>query len=129
MVLCSHEDLSLHEHFQLFCLASSFKVKRQIACAIERCSGSHSTIDVNEVAKQHAAVITNLLGAHALSGCDTISSFAGIYTSKRRAALSLPTGDLSALLDEVHRLMSQICSHTIMARNKGHHQTECVQCL
>ena len=39
------------------------------------CSGTHAITDVNEIAQQHSTVIPNLLGAHALSGCDdTVSS-------------------------------------------------------
>ena len=48
----------------------------RIQVAMERCSGSHAIIDVI-VAEQHHAVIPNLLGAHTLSVCDTVSSFAG----------------------------------------------------
>ena len=45
---------------------------------MEGCSRSHAIIDVSEVAQQHDAVIPNLFGTHALSGCDTVSPFAGI---------------------------------------------------
>ena len=69
-------------------------------------SRSHAIIDVNEVAQQHDAVIPNLLGAHALSGCDTVSSFAGIGTAmvlKRLMTFTdnLCLGDPSTSLDEV----------------------------
>jgi len=45
---------------------------------IERCSRSHTIVYINKVVQQHDAVIPNLLGAHVLSGCDTVSSLAGI---------------------------------------------------
>ena len=45
---------------------------------MEKCSGIHAIIDVNEVVKQHAAVIPNLLGAHYVSEYNTVSSFAGV---------------------------------------------------
>jgi len=37
-----------------------------------------SMIDVNEVVQLHSTVILNLLGAHTLSGCNTVSLLAGI---------------------------------------------------
>jgi len=36
------------------------------------CSRSHAIVDVNKVVQQHDVVIANLLGAHGLSGCDTL---------------------------------------------------------
>ena len=73
---------------------------------MEECSGSHAIIDVNEVVKHHAAVIPNLLGAHALSGCDIVSSFVGIGKAIVLKKLltftdSLSLGDPSASLDKV----------------------------
>jgi len=48
-------------------------------------------------------VIPNLLGAHALNGCYTVSSLAGIgkATVFKKLTDSLPLGDPSASLDEV----------------------------
>jgi len=73
---------------------------------MEECSRSHAIIDINMVVQQHDVVIPNLLGAHALSGCDTISSLAGIgkATVFKKLTMftdSFPLGDLSASLDEV----------------------------
>ena len=59
-------------------LAHVNSLPNSIQVTMEGCSRSHTIIDVNEIAQQHDAVIPNLLGAHALSGCDTVSSFAGI---------------------------------------------------
>jgi len=48
------------------------------------------------VLQQHDAAIPKLLGAHALSACDTVSSLvAGVFTNAH------PLGDLSASLNEV----------------------------
>jgi len=45
---------------------------------MEECSGNHAIISVSNVIKQHRSVISNILGAHAQTGCDTVSSFSGI---------------------------------------------------
>ena len=50
---------------------------------MEGCSRSHAIIDVNKVVQQHDAIIPNLLGEHALSGCDSVSSMAGITVFKK----------------------------------------------
>lgn len=73
---------------------------------MEGCSGSHAIIDVSEVAQQHAAVVPNLLGAYALSGCDTVSSLVDIGKTTALKKLmtftdSLRLSEISALLDEV----------------------------
>ena len=77
-----------------------------IQVTMEECSESHAIIDVNEVVKHPAAVIPNILGAHALSGCDTVSSFVGIGKATVLKKLmtftdSLSLGDPSASLDKV----------------------------
>ena len=35
-------------------------------------------LSVYDIIKKHAAIMPNLLAAHVLTGCDTVSSFAGI---------------------------------------------------
>ena len=74
-----------------------------VQVTMEGCSGSHAIIDVNGVAQQHAAVIPNLLGAHALSGSDTVSSFVGIgkATVWKRLMTFTDSLCLGDLLDEV----------------------------
>ena len=79
---------------------------QSIQVMMEGCSRSHAIIDVNKVVQQHDAIIPILLGAHALSGCDTVSSLAGIGKATVFKKLTtftdtLPLGDLSASLDEV----------------------------
>ena len=64
---------SHHQHIHI--LINCHTVQETMA---EECSGCHAIIDVNGVVKQHTAVIPKLLGTHALSGCDTVSSFVGI---------------------------------------------------
>jgi len=65
---------------------------------MERCSRNHTIIDVNKVVQQHDAVISNLLGAHALSRCVPGTGKATVF-KKLTTFMSLE--DLSASLDEV----------------------------
>ena len=62
LILVDH----LHTHVYSF--------PHSIHVTVEGCSGSHTIIDINEVAQQHDALIPNFLGTHALSGCDIVSS-------------------------------------------------------
>ena len=109
--------LVLHLH------AHANNLPHSIEVTMEESSGNHTIINVNEVAQQHAAVIPNLLGAYAFSGCDTVSSFAGIGKETVLKKLmtftdSLCIGDLSATLDEV---TVRFVAIIIMAKNKEHH--------
>ena len=45
---------------------------------MESCSRNRAVIDVNEVVKKHHKLMPNILATHALTGCDTVSCFAGI---------------------------------------------------
>ena len=45
---------------------------------MENCSKTRTLIDVNEVILKNQPIVCNLLAAHSLTGCDKISSFAGI---------------------------------------------------
>ena len=76
------------------------------------------------VAQQHDAVIPNLLGPHALSGCDTIFSYIGIGKAtvlKRLMTFTdnLCLGDLSA--------STHVSDLYKLARNKGHYYTAYLQ--
>ena len=64
--------LTHHLHAHVNSLPHSIQV------TMAGCSGAHAIIDVNEIVQQHSTVIPNLLGAHALNGCDTVSLLAGI---------------------------------------------------
>ena len=60
-----------------------------VKVTIEACSGRHTVIDVNAIVQQHAAVISNILAAHARTECDKHSSMTTI--SKATVFKSLPT--------------------------------------
>ena len=46
--------------------------------SVETCCASQTVIKVNDVVKEHAANILNVLAARALTGCDSGSSIAAI---------------------------------------------------
>ena len=74
---------------------------------MESCSKFCTVIDVNEVIKEHHKVVPNLLAAHALTGCDTVSSFASVWKTtgpeKKLELLSgmFPLGDLTVSTDYI----------------------------
>jgi hypothetical protein len=73
---------------------------------MESCSRNRAVINVNEVVKKHHKVMPNLLGAHSLTGCDTVSCFTGIGKTTVLKKLetfteSLQLGDPSTSLDEI----------------------------
>ena len=75
---------------------------------MESTDSSASLINVKEVAKVHASIMPNLLAAHALTGCDTVSSFSGIgkmTVVKKLQGLKeqLNLGDISADFPDVLR--------------------------
>ena len=49
--------------------------------SMETVSGSRTVMNINDVVKKHSKIIPNILGAHSLSGCDTVSSFSSIGKS------------------------------------------------
>ncbi len=70
------------------------------------CSRSQTVIDVNEVEKVHAKIMPNLIEAHTLTGCDSVSRFASIGNATVLRKLETHTemmklGDASISLDRV----------------------------
>ena len=45
---------------------------------MESCTRDRTVININTVVEKHASILPNLLAAHALTGCDTVSSLSGI---------------------------------------------------
>ena len=73
---------------------------------MESCSGNHSVIDISKVMEKLTKVMPNILAAHALTGCDTVSSLAGIGKTAVLKKLEtfkeiLKLGEPSDSLDEV----------------------------
>ena len=86
---------------------------------------THEEADINEVVKHHAAVYPNLLGAHALSGCDSVSSFVGIgkvtvLKKLMRFTDSLSLSDPSASLDQVIDSSVKFVA-TLYGKEHGYH--------
>ena len=68
--------------------------------------GSRTIININDVVKKHSKIIPNILGAHALSGCNTVSYFFSIgkstvFTKIYSFAEKLSLGDLSTSVDDI----------------------------
>ena len=62
--------------------------------------------------KMHAAIVVNLLAAHALTGCDTVSSFAGLGKTTVMKKLqayfnNVDLGNPDSLLDDVVRSVAK----------------------
>ena len=55
-------------------------LSNHVSLFMESCSSGpgHNVISVNDVVSNHQKIMPNLLAAHALTGCDTVSSFSGI---------------------------------------------------
>ena len=73
---------------------------------MESCSRNRAVIDVNKVVGKHTKIMPNILAAHALTGCDTVSSLAGIGKPTVLKKLetfreTLKLGEPSDSLDEV----------------------------
>lgn len=86
-----------------------------ISLCMESCSESHSLININEVIRVHRDIMPNILAAHALTGCDTVSSFAGVGKAtafKRLKTFNglLKLGDLSATKEEITESCLQFTS-------------------
>ena len=79
-----------------------------VKLTMESCSGSRSVTDVNAVIRKHAAIVGNLLAAHALTGCDMVSSFVGFGKTTMMMKLQAycnnsDLGNSDSLLDDVVR--------------------------
>ena len=61
--------LSDHQHMRTNNISEDSQV------SMEAVSGSRAVININDVVEKHSEMIPNTLGAHALSRCDTVSSF------------------------------------------------------
>ena len=84
---------------------------------MESCSGNSSVIDVNKVVEKHSKVMPNILAAHALTGCDTVSSLAGIgkttvlkklETFKEILKLGEPSDSLDDVMDSCLKYVASL---------------------
>lgn len=87
-------------------------LSQDVTLTIESCASTYNVISVNDVIRQHAAIMPNLLVAHAMTGCDTVSSFAGIGKTtvlKKLKVFSgeIKLGQMSAPFQEI----SESCLH------------------
>jgi hypothetical protein len=73
---------------------------------MEGFSGRRAIISINDVVKKQGKILPKILGNHALSGCNTVFSFAGIgkatvFKKINSYAEELNFGDLSATQDDI----------------------------
>ena len=71
------------------------KLPKDTQISMEAVSSGRSVISINDVVKNHSEIIPNILGAHALTGCDTVSSFSGIGKVTVFKKINVYTGKLS----------------------------------
>ena len=108
--------LLLHHVHALNCnLPSTIEVRMQSL------SSGRSIIDVNKTIQQHAAIIPNLLAAHAITGCDTVSSISGIGKSTVLKKLKnfkeeLKLGDANSSFDAILKSTCKFVT-TLYGRN------------
>ncbi|KAL8571528.1 hypothetical protein ACOMHN_056823 [Nucella lapillus] len=81
-------------------------LSNHVALFMESCSSGHNVICVNDVISSHQNIMPNLLAAHALTGCDTVSSFSGIGKASVLKTLTkfsgqFKLGNLTASAEEV----------------------------
>ncbi|KAL8582263.1 hypothetical protein ACOMHN_037020 [Nucella lapillus] len=81
-------------------------LSNHVALFMESCSSGHNVICVNDVISSHQNIMPNLLAAHALTVCDTVSSFSGIGKASVLKTLTkfsgqFKFGNLTASAEEV----------------------------
>ena len=102
-------------------------LSQKVVLSIESCTSTHNVISVNGVISKHATIISNLLAAHALTGCDTVFSFAGIgkVTVLKKMEVfcqELKLGNMSASFEEIY----DSCLHLLQLKyfSSKHFQEE-----
>ena len=83
----------------IFVLLLHFYLQENLSCDFVMAStSSRRLIDVKETVSKHKKIIPNILSAHALSGCDTVSGLYGI--GKNTVVKALKTGKQIKLLGD-----------------------------
>ena len=86
-----------------------------ISLSIKSCTSRHSIISVNDVVNKYATILPSLLTAHVLTGCDTVSSFAGkgnttVFKKLEVYTGYLKLGNVSVPLQEIFKSYFQFTS-------------------
>ncbi len=91
-VMCDDTDV--------FLLLVHHYAVQQMTCTVimEGTSSGRTVVDIGETAKKHAAIVTQLLALHAITGCDTVAQLTGI--GKITAIKTLLAGQSLKLLGE-----------------------------
>ena len=91
-VVCDDTDV-------LILLVHHYAVHQMTSTVImEGTSQGRTIVDIGETAKKHAAIVSQLLAAHAITGCDTVAQLSGI--GKITAVKTLLAGHPLQLLGE-----------------------------
>ena len=84
---------------------------------------TQSLIEINETAKKHAEIVPSLIGAHALSGCDSVPKLYGVekkavtkYLKDQNLSLS-SLGDTAASLTNVYAKSTKLISSCYGVKN------------
>ena len=99
----------------IFLLLLHFVYSRDITCKVYMLSPSRGrhAVDINSTVQQHQTIISDVLAAHALTGCDTVASYFGIGKGKTLNALQRFSfnlslvGDASLELNEYESMIKQ----------------------
>ena len=108
-VICDDTDV--------FVLLVHFYIQENLSCKlfVSGTSTNRRTIDIKETAKKHSQIADQLLPAHALTGCDTVSQ---LYRVGKTTAvkminsghplnqLGVPTADLESVLNQAVKFIA-----------------------
>ncbi len=97
---------------------------------MEGTSSGRTVVDIGETAKKHAAIVTQLLALHAITGCDTVAQLTGI--GKITAIKTLLAGQSLKLLGEelTKKDIAEECTQFIAAcygskiKNMSQHESK-----
>ena len=100
-----------------------FKENFQCKVLLEAFNSNRSLIDINETIQKHAEIVPSLIGAHTVSGCDSVPTIYGIgkksVIKHLKQNLSLASvGNLQASLDHVHNIITRLVSLCYGVKNR-----------
>ena len=101
IIICDDTDV--------FVLLLHYYLLRKLTCCLlmEGTSAAERTvIDIAATMKKHAAIIPQLLAAHALSGCDTVTRLSGL--GKATAIKHVQLGHKLEKLDEPNAALPEV---------------------
>ena len=100
----------------------------QLDCSLtmESTGSERTLINIGACVESHKGIIPELLGAHALTGCDTVAQCFGI--GKATAMKILKSGHFLQSLGEVHIGMEDIRQNSWLPATEALRETVCLTC-